>query len=251
MALKPAVTPSDALHEVFERVVKRVRRGEIPPVAEREFVDATIQLANLASDDPDEAMQLYWTFTLRPYGHSRWDQRNDIERVNTQEIRAFRGDAQILGVLKTAQPRVRKVLLDLVEKPRTARLCHASKITDWISKLELCVIPKFERNTLRYENVAYASTSVGPAGAPDPLTDLILPIAGWALAVLLDQNRRVGQYLHQCRLEECGNLFLALPTKDGGKPIRYCSDEHIAEARRQQAARRSQRYRERIASRHK
>jgi len=234
--------------------VQQVRKGEVPPLTELEFVKATLLLANWASEDADQGIQIFYTLGLRPHGFNRWEQRTPREKISAEELRTNRGE-KIFTALKTAQPLVREVLLDLLEKPRTARLRHAGKVTEWISKLEFYGIPKFERNTLRYENVVCGPVAVDLTRPIDYLHDAILPMVGWALAVLLDQNRKVGQYLHQCRLKvgdsRCQNLFLAPPTKEGGRPIRYCSDEHIADARRQQAARRAQRYRDRIASRHK
>src|SRR5262249_28796297 len=117
MAPRPIPASPDAMHEAFTWAVQQVRKGEIPPLTELESVYATLQLANWASDNTDQGMQIYYVLGLRPFAFNRWDQRTPHEKANTEELRANWG-SKIFAALKAAQPLVREVLLDLLDKPK-------------------------------------------------------------------------------------------------------------------------------------
>ena len=161
------------------------------------------------------------------------------------------GADSLIHEMNEARNAVRPLLEQAAYLIRTARQRLAAQVTELLSKLEFVAIPRFENGSLSYKYIVYSIAASAPDLRQYTLADKVLPIAGWALALVLDKNRDFGRQLSTCCLSGCNRLFLATTGKDGGRPTRYCSEEHIAEAKRQQAVQRSQRYRDNKARLHK
>ena len=172
-------------------------------------------------------------------------------RSRADHLERVYGLQSIRQELLKARDEIRGPLDQILRDLRTARLSWAERVSQLLAKLEVHGQPKFERNTVVYYALVTPTTASVAGGRQLTLYDVVLPQAGWALALLLDKNRHFGRRLRRCGLKGCDNLFLALPGQDGGRPSRYCGEAHMAEARRLQAAERSQRYRHKVAARHK
>lgn len=221
-----------------------MKLGQWRGPTEREIVSETLNLANLREPSDDQVKRLFWWFMCGQAGKI-W------QRFEADQLEKKFGVPLMKQELFAARDQIRAPLEQMLKKIDTERLRCAAKISTWLAKLEIRGVPKFRRKTLTYEYVITPVTASGPNGMQSILHDIIFPVVGWALALLLDKHRTHGRQLRRCQLDGCENLFLATPDSDGGRPSHYCSKEHTAEARRLQAIQRSKRYRDKHAARHK
>jgi hypothetical protein len=252
-------TGEAALRQWAEWAFARVKSGEIIPPTEAMIVTQTLSLANLDdSTDGQVVKELYMWFIFGIAGQPANQHPLIKEAVKEQSQRNRDAWEKILGLdsikrdLMVVRDAIRGPLEHALKNLKAARLRHAAQVSEWLAKLEFRGVPRFERSTLSYAQALLSTpiTSASSGGQNIPF-EIILPRAGWAIALLLDKNRQFGRHLRQCALSGCSNLFLVLPSQEGGRPSRYCSPSHQNEARRVLAAHRSQRYRVNMSAKHK
>jgi hypothetical protein len=230
-----------------------VKAQHIQLPTEQEFITEVLSLANfdgVKSKSP-QITQLYLWFFMGAEGKRPRMIPRPAEFPSDEQLleRGYGVDSMRIE-LSAARDEILPVLEKMLGNIKTARLKHAAKITEWLSRLVFHGVPRFERNTLVYEyGFPAAIKGSGEGGRRFILQDMILPRAAWALALLLDKNRKFGKQLRRCKLPSCNNFFLATPRSSGGRPPHYCSEEHADKARQSQGANRSQRYRDSV--RHK
>jgi hypothetical protein len=220
--------------------------GQLKLPTERKLIEETLNLANVSHSSADqEVKRIYCWFLFGAVA-------KHVDQLRADLLERSYGLPSIKRELLAAREAIRTPLDHIISDLPTARLRNATQVSEWLARVEVHGQPRFERGTIVYRALATPTGASTPGGERQSiLPDVILPHAAWALALLLDKNRDFGSRMRRCGLPECGNLFLALPGKDGGRPSRYCGEEHTAEARRLQAAERSQRYRTKVAARHK
>ncbi len=103
-----------------------------------------------------------------------------------------------------------------------------------------------------YEDIVLVPTLRWIGSKPE-LTIKYCPVStggvlGYALALLLDRNSKHFQYLRICSLNSCDDYFLSRKTgADRQRKLKYCNDKHLRLGAAQQTARRTAKYRKRLA----
>lgn len=155
-----------------------------------------------------------------------WSSDSLQERSTSRELESlvsefWEGSAELRGQFRQA--------LDAITRNRTAARSTLKDFLREASK-EIVVVPRVSwPESLNPVDFAWC-----------PLSDK--GVIGYALMVLLGNNE-LCRRLRRCKLDSCGDFFIAEGSDEGGPKRSYCSESHQAIARKLQNAKNQEKYR--------
>jgi hypothetical protein len=217
--------PKDTLVQKALASHKLINEIGFPALSETEIVRRTIYLANDCTDEEKEAALFAGLLS------------HGIPQKNIAQIASIHGGDFLRAKwneIRDEREQFREQVSLVYEDREAARKALRREIEDAIRSV--APVPKLSlTDNWRLElEVRYISDAYRPACA-------------FALALLLDESRKLGAALRICNLGPCQNYFLSLPAPAGGRPPVYCTPSHQAMNSAQTGAERTERWRRKKA----
>jgi hypothetical protein len=216
-----------SLVEQAASVHRLLNLAPMPALSEREMLEVLLPLANESATDEQKARAMFAT----SLSHSL-PAKTAAQYAKLQGSEFFRKPwASVTKERDWFHSQVTEILQDR----DSARKKLRADVTAAFGDVVLIPMVKLEDWSITYELRYYALN--------------MRAMCAFALALLLDESKGFGAALKTCKLSNCPNLFLSLPTSKGGRPPLYCSTDHQTEFANEGSARRTAAWRERKGAR--
>lgn len=212
-------------HQVFNAIDVEIALPELP---EEEIVQRFLHLANARPTPEQKVFAMLYCADQKPLSHGHMS-RSDIAWAQEEGPR-IAADLWWESVAEIRK-KFRKAVLAAMRNTDAARRRYSKKIRDSLEQIVTVPRPVWDGSSGRIEHRLFA---------PDPSVG-----CGYALMLLLDEQRPLGALLRQCKFEECQRPFLGFHAASGSPTTVYCSDECTKFAKRYQNAARQAALRER------
>jgi hypothetical protein len=213
----------DQAHRLQHEILDSIRAW--PLLEDREIARRVLHLANDCTDDQKaEAMFTTLLSNTPPQGAVEQLSKNMKRDRDLSLVRKFWSESA------DDRARFRAHVTMIYTNRKAARRQLNEEVLNGLN--EVVPIPElvFDGTSIRTD-VRYFALSLRASCA-------------FALALLLDESKGLGESLKECRLDVCQNRFLSLPTASGGRPPLYCCREHQALHAAETGAARTARWRE-------
>jgi hypothetical protein len=199
------------------------------PTSDWDLVERGLRLAN----EPRGLNQVEAMYTMMLFGSYGLPARAIAERGVDAQLQAQRWWSEI----EPARAGFRDALDQVIASRPRARAALHSEIESAVDSLVAIPRLSWAGDQLESQVQVFAATPRA--------------IAGYVLALLLDEKRRIGKSLRRCKLAECGNYFLSRAPQGGGRPPVYCSKACQGVVTALSSAERNARWRKRKAKKAK
>ena len=202
----------ESLLEQAQRVHRALAALPLGETSERELVRRALLLANEDCSDAEKAEALLF-YSLLSHGIPA--------AAGTQFARTYAKEEQARvrkwwDGLNRVRVQMREAVELVMSDRDTARTRLRPRLQEAVQNVVLIPSVSWDGHRLATAHRYYAMS--------------VDAMCGYALALLLDQDRKFADALKVCALKQpkCERVFLSLPSKKGGRPPLYCTREHQA-----------------------
>ena len=213
-------------YEVFN-AVKAVT--DIPALSEQEVVQRVLYLASPAATAEQRAVAMIVCADCRLLSHG-WG-LPDVTLLTAQP--AQQAIHQWWDSIAKVRADFQRAVVLTKENPDAARKKYSARILEALE--QITPVPQLVWDGRR-SDVQLRLYSRSTAAA-----------CGYALMLLQDERRSLGDWLRLCKHESCNRPFIGIPAPGGSPPSAYCSAECKTNAKRELTAKRVERWRDRKA----
>jgi len=197
--------------------------------SERDLVRRALLLANDDCSDAEKTEALMF-YSLLTHGLPS-DSGARFARTYAKEAQAFVRKAW--DTLSSERERMREAVNLVMSDREAARKRLGHRIQEAVQGIILIPSISWDGHRLATAHRYFALS--------------VSAMCGYALALLLDEERPLADALKRCALPKCETMFLSLPSAKGGRPALYCRRDHQAIAAALTGQDRTQRWRDRQA----